>query len=108
MDCITPFVNHCRNRQKALLHIYHSVQREVFLNELDRLSFYVVTQYVDAVTSELSLRSEDKTLLIRFYKCTLVGIILDWMNEGMRYDLLAGFDCPRILLPARLRSDRSR
>lgn len=91
MDCITPLVNYCTNRQKALLHIYRSVQREVFLNELDRLSLYVVTQYVDAVTSGLSLRPEDKTLLIRFYKCTLVGIFLDWMNEGMRYDLLACF-----------------
>lgn len=92
MDCITPLVNHCMDRQKALLHIYRSVQREVFLNELNRLSLYVVTQYADAVTSELSLNLEDKTLLIRFYKCTLVGIMLDWMNEGMRYDLLAGFD----------------
>lgn len=92
MDCVTPLVNHCIERQKALLHIYRSVQREVFLNELDRLSLYVVTQYVDAVTSGLSLRPEDKTLLIRFYKCILAGILLDWMNEGMRYDLLAGFD----------------
>lgn len=92
MDCITPLVNHCIDRQKALLHIYRSVQREVFLNELDRLSLYVVTQYIDSVTSELSLRPDDKALLIRLYKCTLVGIILDWMNEGMRYDLLACFD----------------
>lgn len=92
MDCITPLVNHCIDHQKALFHIYRSIQREVFLNELDRICLYVVTQYVDAVTSELPLRLSDKTLLIRFYKCTLVGIILDWMNEGMRYDLLACFD----------------
>lgn len=88
IDCITPLVNHCINRQKAILHIYRSVQREVFLNELDRITFYAVTQYVDTVTLELSLRLEDKTLLIRFYKCTMVGIILDWLNEGMSYDLL--------------------
>lgn len=92
MDCITPLVNHCISRQKALLHIYRSVQREVFLKELDRLSLYVVTQYVDAVTSELPLCPEDKTLLIRFYKCTMVGIILDWLNEEMHYDLLASFE----------------
>lgn len=89
IDCITPLINHCIIRQKSLLHIYGSVQREVFLNELDQIALYAVTQYVDAVTSELPLRLEDKTLLIRFYKCTMVGIFLDWLNEGMRYDLFA-------------------
>lgn len=89
IDCFTPLVNHCINRKKSILHIYRSVQREIFLNELDRIAFYAVTQYVDTVTSELPLRLEDKTLLIRFYKCTIVGIFLDWLNEGMGYDLLA-------------------
>lgn len=89
MDCITPLVKHCIQHKKALLHIYCSVQREVFLNELDRLSLYVVTQYINSVTAGLTHHSNDKPLLILFYKCTLVGILLDWMNDGMRYDLLS-------------------
>lgn len=92
MDCITPLVNHCMHRKKAILHIYRSVQREIFLNELEQITLYAVTQYVDTVTSELPVRPEDKTLLIRFYKCTIVGIFLDWLNDGMRYDLLASSD----------------
>lgn len=31
--------------------------------------------------------------IIRLYKCVLVGIFLDWLNEGMNYDLLASFSC---------------
>lgn len=89
MDCITLLVNHCTAHQKALLHIYRSMQREFFLDELDRISLYAVTQYVNTVTSELPVQPEDKTLLIRFYKCTIVGIFLDWLNDGMRYDLLS-------------------
>lgn len=90
-DCIIPLVQYITKRKKAALHIYRSVQREVFQDQLERIALYVVNQYVDTVTAELSFPPEDKKLLIRFYKCTLVGLTLDWMNEGMSYNLLEGF-----------------
>lgn len=86
MDCIVPLVENCINHQKAILHIYHSIHREVFLNELDRISYYVVNQYIDTVTVNLTLFPDDKKILIRFYKCLLTGIVLDWLNEGMDHD----------------------
>lgn len=91
LDCFAPLVQLCVRRQKAILHIYHSVHCEVFLKELDRLCLYAITQYIDTTTGELSLLPKDKELLIRFYKCALVGILLDWLNEGMHYDLLSSF-----------------
>lgn len=90
-DCLAPLAQHCIAHQKALLHIYHSVHREVFLNKLDQICLYTISQYIETVTAELVILPDDKKLLIRFYKCALVGIILDWLNEGMNYDLLASF-----------------
>ena len=92
MDCIAPFVHYCTDNKKAILHIYRSVQREVFLTYLDRTAMYVVSQYVEAATSGLfvsAAQNEEKNLLIRYYKCTLVGALLDWLDAGMKYDLLA-------------------
>lgn len=91
MDCLTPLVQHCMNHQKAILHIYRSVHREVFLNEFNQICLYLVTQYVNTATAELTLLPDDRKLLIRLYKCALVGIFLDWLNEGMNYDLLTSF-----------------
>lgn len=91
LDCFAPLVELCVLHKKAILHIYHSVESEVFLKELNRLCHYAITQYIDATTAEIPLLPEDKELLIRFYKCALVGILLDWLGEGMRYDLLASF-----------------
>ena len=92
MDCITPFVQYCTGHKKAILHIYRSVQREVFLTYLNRTAMYIVSQYVEAATAGLftsDVQDREKQLLIRYYKCTLVGGLLDWLDNRMEYDLLA-------------------
>ena len=88
IDCLTPIVRYSLQRKKAMLHIYRSIQREVFLSELERMALYFVSQYIDTVTSDLTLSPKDRDLLIRFFKCVLVGVTLDWLDNGMNYDLL--------------------
>lgn len=87
IDCLIPFVQHSLNHKKAILHIYRSIQREIFVEQLEHIALYVAAQYIDTVTQTLTLPLEDKQLLSRFYKCTLVGIVLDWLDTGMNYDL---------------------
>ena len=88
IDCLTPIVEYSLEHKKAILHIYRSIQREVFLNNLEHVTLYFVTQYIDTVVAEVTLPATDRALLIRFYKCILVGVILDWLKQGMEYDLL--------------------
>lgn len=92
LDCLTPLAERCLMRKKALLHIYRSTQRETFVKQLDRICLYAMTQYIETVTANMTFLPEDKKLLIRFYKCTLAGILLDWMDAGMNYDLLKAFN----------------
>lgn len=87
LECITYLIERCCNRKKAILHIYRSVYREYFINELEKVELYAVTHYIDTVTAEQPLPSEDKELFIRFYKCLFTGYFIDWLNNGMEYDL---------------------
>lgn len=87
LECIASFIDHCIQRKKAILHIYRSVFREYFINELDRIALYIVAQYIDTVRTNQPLSPEDRALLIRFYKCLFTGICMDWLNDGMQYDL---------------------
>lgn len=101
MDCITPFVQYCTDHKKAILHIYRSVQREVFFMYLDRTAMYIVSQYVEATTADLFITADhacEKKLLIKYYKCSLVGGLLDWLDAGMKYDLLAAAERLCVLL----------
>lgn len=90
-DCIKPIIQLSLKRKKAILNIYHSLQRDIFLNQLEEFTFYFVKNYIDILTETLSISSQDKRLLVRFYKCALVGIILDWFDKEMSYDLLDNF-----------------
>lgn len=87
INCITPLIQNTLKHKKAVLHIYRSLQREVFLNSLNELALHVVTEYIDTATASLTLPPEDRILFIRFYKCILVGVYLDWIGNGMSYDL---------------------
>lgn len=91
LDCLRPLVKNCEQRKKAILHIYRSIHQEVFLKELDRILLYVITQYVDAYTKDSEISPDNKRQLIWFYKCSLTGVLLDWLNDGMNYDLLSAF-----------------
>ncbi len=88
LDCILPLIQYSTERKNAILHIYHSLHREIFLDHLNRIALYIVKEYVDTRSTTILLSAEDKKLLVRFYKCILVGITLDWLDENMSYDLL--------------------
>lgn len=93
VDCLLPMVQYAAAHKKAILHIYRSAQREVFQRDLDRMATYIVRQYIETVTKDLfpdASHVQERELLIKYYKCTMVGGILDWLDAGMRYDLLAG------------------
>ena len=79
----------------SLLHVYQSLPRDVFLRYLNQLVRYLVQEYLDTACKAYPLPEKRRELLVRYYKCVLVGIFLDWLDDGMRYDLseLAALIC---------------
>lgn len=87
-DCITTTVNYFLENKKAVMHVYRSLPRDVFIQHLDHLLHYLVEEYIDNVSQTMRIRPEDRAILIRFFKCMLVGVFLDWLDSGMGFDLL--------------------
>lgn len=90
-DCLSLLVQYTTRHHAAILHIYRSVQREVFQRELDRIASYMVAEYIDFITADAPPDPDDRLLVIRFYKCMLVGITLDWLDNHMSYDPVDSF-----------------
>lgn len=88
-DCIQPALQYGKAHKQAILHVYRAVSRETFLAYLERLAQHMVDEYFRNISKELSVPAEDAAILNRYYKCTTVGCLLDWLDAGMSYDLEA-------------------
>ncbi len=87
LECLEVLVNLIGKNKKAMLHIYCSVQRETFTGALDKMCQYIVKQYIIHNFEEEIMEKEDMKVLMHFYKCVMTGVILDWMDHRMSYDL---------------------
>lgn len=88
LDCLIPIAREFIKRKTAFNHIYHSVCGETLIRYMNETGYHVVRSYIENVTQSIKLPSEDKEVLIRYYKSMLVGVVLDWLAAGASYDLL--------------------
>ncbi len=76
------------NNKKAILHIYHSVNRNIYEQYLMRICEYVVTTYFNTVFGKDGVTEEDRSILILFVKCELYGVVTEWIITGMPDDAI--------------------
>ena len=89
MDCIKPALQYGKAHKQAVLHVYHGVPRETFLFYLNRLTKRLVEEYFASVSKTVPLDPADAAVLSRYYKGTVIGCLLDWLEADMQYDLEA-------------------
>lgn len=88
LELIVPVALECKKRQRAILHIYDSLQKGVFQDSFDKLSLSFSERYIDTTHPENPLDKESRDLLVRLCKCVVKGIMIDWVESGMEYDLV--------------------
>jgi len=70
----------------VVYHIYNSARREEVERYLSDISGEVIRRYVEMETADIPAKEEDRKLIASFYRSALTGMILDWLNNGMKYD----------------------
>lgn len=79
-DAVTEFASH---RKKAIMHIFRSINRDVFEQNLMMVCEYFVRSYVDTALAQHAISEEDKKTIVDYYKCVCFGLTIDWLNCGM-------------------------
>ena len=69
-----------------ILNAYHSVSREQIENYLFSLTRSLIMEVVEEQSKGFSITEEQKTFIADFYKYSFVGIMLDWIKQGMKED----------------------
>lgn len=89
IECIRPVIQYASDNRNKVLHVYRYVPRETFLAYLNRVVLYLVQDYFSRIDAGGSKSAENIAALTQFYKCAIVGLILDWLEGGMKDDFLA-------------------
>lgn len=80
--------NFTSENKRAVLHIYNSVNRDIYERHLMQTCEYIVSSYINNSFNTSDICPEDKAALILFYKCELFGLCIEWTNSGMPDDAL--------------------
>lgn len=69
-----------------IMNVYHSVSREQIENYLFRLTYDLIKGVVEEKSVGMDISEEEKKFIADFYKYSFVGIMLDWIKQGMKAD----------------------
>lgn len=69
-----------------ILNVYNSVSRKKIENYLNKLTYELIAAVIEEKCIEINLPEEDKAFIAEFYKYGFVGIMLDWIDRGMKED----------------------
>ena len=69
-----------------IMNVYHSVSREQVELYLYKFTYDLLIGVVEEKASDMVVRDEDKKFIADFYKYAFVGIMLNWIKNGMKDD----------------------
>lgn len=69
-----------------IMNVYHSVSREQIENYLFKLTYHLIMGVVEEKSVGKDIRKEEKVFIAEFYKYGFVGVMLDWIKQGMKAD----------------------
>lgn len=69
-----------------ILNAYRSLQRERIERFLFALTHNLLHSVVEEKAKDQSLTEEEKSFIADFYKYSFVGLMLDWVGQGMKDD----------------------
>ena len=94
-ECFSVAFHTARENRRAVMHIFNSANRDMFLQDTMRLCEYVVDTYLTTVFSDASISGGDRRGVVQFMKCQLFGVWIDWVSGGMKEESLS--DLQRML-----------
>ncbi len=84
---INAIIDTFTQKKRAVMHLYRSMKRETFEKYLMDTCEYFVTCYADNTIRQGDIDGlirENRELIINYYKCVCFGLMIDWLESGMK------------------------
>lgn len=90
-DCLNAAIRFALENRKAVLHIYHSINRDIYEQYQWRVCEHAVTTYVDGILAGRTVAEPDRNLMIDYLKCMCFGFVVGWLETGMQEGIQSRF-----------------
>ena len=87
-ECVNLVFKFSLENKRAVLHIYNSVNRDIYEKYVMNICEYLVKTYFDTVLPKDAASDFERDVAVRFFKCELFGLTFDWISNGMRDDII--------------------
>ena len=87
LECMEEMASLVRDNRKLMLNVYKSVKRDTFLIYMNDVILYIITEYFIKNRNKFQLEENEIQILVRYYKCLFVGILIEWLDHGLKEDL---------------------
>lgn len=67
-----------------ILNVYNSVSREQVETYLYKVTYGLLIDVIEEKSAGMSIHDDDKKFIADFYKYAFVGIMLNWIKNGMK------------------------
>lgn len=75
-----------KNR-RAALHLYNSNNRDIYERDLMKICQYAVETYLNSLVDVSKVNPTDWAILTRSYRCWCFGLLIDWLDDGLKEDI---------------------
>lgn len=86
-ECMEAIIDFALKNKRAALHIYRSVNRDIYEQYQWRSCEYAATAYIDSALAGRTISESDRKVLIGYVKCVSFGLLIGWLEGGMKEDI---------------------
>ncbi len=86
-DCLDAAVDLALANKRAVLHIYHSANREIYEMYLWKVCDHTINSYVSSVLRGKSVRDSDLAIVKEYLSSLAFGIFSRWLKNDMNDDI---------------------
>lgn len=76
--------NMIRRDRAFIVNIYHNVPKDYLYRYLYRVTYQLLYDVLEEQAEGMLVREEDKAFIANFYKYGFVGLVLEWIDGGMK------------------------
>lgn len=88
-ECLNIAINYLLKNRKYIRHIYSGSSNDsTFDRYLLNTCDYFICSFVSEKSAEFGISNEDKRVIITIYRGEVYGIILDWIMNGMKENII--------------------